>query len=120
MSESALTYVAGSPIHGKGLFASESISEGAYVGFYEGTETQTNGMYVLWVQQDASSNVSNGVSGIESDGEIWLGFDGTGDLRFLNHGQPANCEMDGQDCYASRDIQAGDELTIDYGEWFEP
>jgi len=49
----------------------------------------------------------------------WLGYDGCGDLRYLNHCASANCEMDGQMLYAAMDICKDDELTIDYGEWFE-
>lgn len=96
--------VAESPIHGRGLFASGEIAAGSYVGFYQGRETREDGMHVLWVEQD--------------DGE-WLGYDGTNELRFLNHSRQPNCELDGQELYAARDIQAGEELTIDYGEWFE-
>ena len=96
--------VADSEIHGRGLFAGKPIAAGDYIGFYRGQATLEDGMYVLWVEQD--------------DGE-WLGFDGNNDLRFLNHAQAPNCELDGQELYAARDIRAGEELTIDYGEWFE-
>lgn len=98
-------YVADSAIHGKGLFAGSAIESGAFIGIYEGRETLENGMYVLWVQQSAED-------------DDWLGFDGSNELRFLNHSSGPNCEMDGQDLYAARDIQKGEELTIDYGEWF--
>ena len=110
MSRLPLVHVSDSPIHGKGLFASEDISANSYVGFYEGAQTLENGMYVLWVEQEDS--------GLEHDGHYWMGYDGTGDLRFLNHARPPNCELDGQELYASRNIHSGEELTIDYGEWF--
>jgi len=109
MSPSVQLHVSDSPIHGKGLFASEAIAQGVYIGFYEGNETRENGTYVLWVQQDPARDAEDN----------WLGFDGTGDLRFLNHSKKPNCKMDGQELYSARDIDAGEELTIDYGEWFE-
>lgn len=99
-------YVAESPIHGMGLFTSEPISEGEPIGFYEGEETLENGEHVLWVQQSDNE-------------EGWIGYDGTNELRFLNHSDQANCEMDGQQLYAARDIEAHEELTINYGEWFQ-
>jgi SET domain-containing protein len=98
--------VADSSIHGKGLFAAATIPSGAYIGFYEGDETTENGTHVLWVQQS-------------DDEDDWLGYDGTNELRFLNHSGEPNCEMDGQELFAARDIEADEELTIDYGPWFE-
>jgi uncharacterized protein len=100
----SLLCVAASPIHGKGLFAARNIAHGRHLGRYEGEETREDGTYVLWVEQD--------------DGD-WLGYDGNNELRFLNHSAEPNCEMDGQELYAARDIGEGEELTIDYGEWFE-
>ena len=99
-------YVADSGIHGRGLFACTAFESGEYIGRYEGRETVENGTYVLWVQQSVSE-------------DTWLGYDGTNDLRFLNHSNNPNCELDGQDLYALRDIDPNEELTFDYGEWFE-
>ena len=99
-------YVADSAIHGKGLFADIAFKPGEYIGRYEGRETDENGTYVLWVQQSITE-------------DTWLGYDGTNDLRFLNHSRAPNCELDGQDLYALRDIDPHEELTFDYGEWFE-
>lgn len=98
-------YVNQSDIHGYGLYSGAHIPEGAYIGFYEGEETTENGAHVLWVEQ-------------EGDDE-WLGYDGTNRLRFLNHSRTPNCEMDGQELYAARDILPHEELTIDYGDEFE-
>ncbi len=98
-------YVADSPIHGRGLFAAVRIGSGSHIGRYEGRRTDENGTYVLWVEGDGEDE--------------WIGYDGTNELRFLNHSRPPNGEMDGQELYAARDIEAGEEITIDYGEWFE-
>jgi len=98
-------YVAQSEIHGYGLFAASDIPESAFIGFYEGEETTEDGAHVLWVQQDEEDD--------------WLGYDGTNQLRFLNHSRLPNCEMDGQHLYACREILAHEELTIDYGDCFD-
>jgi SET domain-containing protein len=39
-------------------------------------------------------------------------------MRFMNHANTPNAEMDGLDCYALQNIVAGAEITIDYG-WNE-
>jgi SET domain-containing protein len=56
---------------------------------------------------------------LSDDADDWTGYDGTNDLRYLNHSKIPNCELDGQALYASRDIDEHEELTFDYGEWFE-
>ena len=61
--------------------------------------------HVLWVEGD-------------TEGE-WVGYDGTSVLRFVNHSTNPNAELDGQDLYALRPIDKDEEITIDYGEWFE-
>jgi len=100
-----LVYVAESSIHGLGLFARTFIPEGAFIGCYEGEPTGEDGMHVLWVEGEREDE--------------WLGFDGNNELRFMNHSTAPNGEMDGQDLYAARDIKEDEEVTIDYGEWFE-
>lgn len=64
-------------------------------------------MYVLWVEADEDAE------------EEWIGYNGNNELRFLNHAKQPNGEMDGLDLYAIRDINAGEEITINYGEEFE-
>jgi len=102
-----LCFVADSPLHGRGLFARHNIPAGTWIGHYDGVETQQNGTYVLWVEAEAGSQ------------QEWIGYDGTNELRFLNHARPPNGEMDGQDLYAAETITTGEEITIDYGDEFE-
>jgi len=102
-----LCYIAGSPIHGYGLFARHNIRPGTWIGHYDGPRTRENGMHVIWIEAEAGSD------------EEWIGYDGTNELRFLNHAKEPNGEMDGLDLYARRQIRAGEEITIDYGEEFE-
>lgn len=87
-------------IHGTGVFASSPIGAGTRIGRYEGSPTTRDGTHVLWV---------------EGDGD-WEGIDGTGVLRYLNHSATPNAEFDGPDLYALVDIEADDEILIDYGE----
>jgi uncharacterized protein len=100
----ALVYVDASGIHGRGLFAQQTIPAGTLIGRYEGRPTRENGTHVLWIEG-------------QGNGE-WLGIDGCNDLRFVNHSDQPNCEMDGQDLYAARDVGAGEEITIYYGDEF--
>ena len=60
-----------------------------------------NGSHVLWVE--------------EGDGQ-WIGRNGQNILRYLNHCKKPHAEFNGFDLYAIKNIQEGEELTIDYGE----
>lgn len=93
-----LVYVAASPIHGKGLFASQRLQRGLYVGTYLGPEAQRNGSHVLWIE----------------DGDGWIGRRGLNRLRYLNHSARPNAEFDGFDLFVIRTIQPHEEITIDY------
>jgi len=104
-----LCFVADSPVHGRGLFARHDITANTWIGHYDGPRTQENGMHVLWVESGAD----------EDEKEQWFGYDGNNELRFLNHSKHPNGEMDGLDLYAIEDINAGEEITIDYGEEFD-
>ena len=90
-----------SPIHGRGLFAAKDLEPGQHIGVYEGPVVEEDGMHVLWVQETP-------------DGQ-WTGYDGKNELRFMNHADSPNAELDGLDCYALEKITAGTEITIDYG-----
>ncbi len=100
-----LFYVADSAIHGKGLFARVEIAADSYLGSYDGPTTHDNGMYVLWVQEEASGE--------------WIGRDGRNLLRYINHNRSPNAEFDGFDLYALRTILPHEEITIDYGDEFD-
>lgn len=102
-----LCFVADSPVHGRGLFARHHIPASTWIGHYDGRQTSENGMHVLWVDE-----------GQDAD-ELWIGYDGINELRFLNHAKNPNAEMDGLELYAARDIDEGEEITIDYGEEFD-
>jgi SET domain-containing protein len=106
-----LCVVGDSPIHGRGLFARHDISTGTWIGHYDGPVTTENGMHVLWVEAGEDETATS------VDG--WIGYDGNNELRFLNHAKKPNAEMDGRDLHAARNISAGEEITIDYGEEFE-
>ncbi len=96
-----LVFVGRSPIHGNGLFSSGDIEKGQLIGVYEGSLVAEDGMYVLWVE--------------DSPGGEWTGYEGYNEMRFMNHADQPNAEMDGLDCYALTFISAGSEITIDYG-----
>jgi len=97
-------YVATSPIHGRGLFARDTIKKGAYIGTYEGKATDTDGMHVLWLLDDELDQ--------------WEGIDGNNEMRFLNHSENPNADFWGADLYSLRKIRKDQEITFDY-KWDE-
>jgi len=101
LSLDQLIAVKDSTIHGKGVFCRIPISRGTYIGTYESDPSDIDGTYVLWIEQD---------DGVET------GWDGTNDLRFLNHSYEPNAELDGLDLYSLRDLVPGEEVFIDY-QW---
>lgn len=94
-----------SPIHGRGVFAAERIRRGTRIGRFEGTPTDRDGTYVLWVL---------------GDDDEFRGIRGTTPLRFLNHAADPNAEFREADLFALRGISPGEEITCHYGEaWDE-
>ena len=100
-----------SPVHGKGLFAKIDIPEDKTVMLIEGEiidenecvrrEEEENNVYIFW----------NGDHYIDSTNEV---------IMYINHDCEPNCivdEIEGNrlGIYAVRPIQAGEEITIDYG-----
>jgi len=89
-----------SPIHGTGVFAREVIEDGHWQYIY-GYLSTTPTEY-----------------GFEhSDGVWWEPYP---PFRFLNHSKTPNCEVSSYDddttiLTALRDLEDGEELTIDYG-----
>jgi len=90
-----------SQIHGLGLFASRPLRRGDLIGCYEGRETTENGDHVLWVTWEDGREV---------------GIDGKNELRYLNHSPKPNCEFDGTELLALRNVKPGEELTFHYGD----
>ncbi|MFT5506498.1 MAG: SET domain-containing protein [Gammaproteobacteria bacterium] len=96
-----ITYVSESKIHGKGLFAQQTIKKGTLLGYLEGQPTTIDGSYVLWL----------------NDKE---GFEVSCNLKFINHSDHPNaCYYDDLSVVAIRAIKIGDEITHNYesSEW---
>jgi hypothetical protein len=98
-------YKAPSPIHGTGCFARIDFSAGEHIGTYEGPSARRDGTYVLWVYED---------------GQAPVGRSGRNLLRYLNHQEDGNAELDGFELYAKRDIARGEEITFDYNGDHDP
>lgn len=96
----ALVYVCDSPVHGRGVFASQPIRRGQRIGVFEWAETRRDGKFVLWVERDDGSE---------------MGCRGTNEMRYLNHSKRPNAEFDDFDVVAIRNIKADAEIFIDYG-----
>lgn len=92
-----------STIHGRGVFATESIHKGTCIGKYSGPKTHSDGSYVLWVPRCGGSLV---------------GIKGTNSLRFVNHSRKPNAAFFDVELIALRNITPGEEITFDYGlDW---
>lgn len=105
--------VAESELHGKGLFISSDIKEGSIITHISGEmidesecvrrENEENNVYIFYKNDDEYIDVSKN--------EL---------LKYINHSCNYNCDVDEDEnnnliLYAVTDIQAGSELTIDYG-----
>ena len=90
-------YVGPSPIHGLGLFASRPIEMDELIGRILTRPATEDGPHVLWLDDQRAVEVTN-------------------DLRFINHHpEPNACYYDDGTVLALRTIQAGEEITHDYG-----
>ena len=88
-----------SPLHGRGLFATQFIPQDTVIGWLAiepAPEDELDGPYVLWVDGDKPVRV-------------------TCDLRFINHSDAPNAAYyDDLSVMAVCDIQPGDEIVHDY------
>jgi len=94
-----------SPIHGRGVFASEDLEADIIIGHYRGPRAKRNGMYVLWITD-------------EETGEEY-GISGQNKLRYLNHSSKPNAYLNGEELSTITDVKKGEELTIHYGDGFD-
>ena len=95
--------VANSPVHGKGLFAKDSIKEGDILGVIKGIRTNDDGTYVLWVSEEHAVRILC-------------------KFKYINHSDEPNVVLyDTLEVCALRDIAPGEEIFHNYnsGDWFE-
>lgn len=89
-------YIARSPIHGKGVFASRSIKEGEIIGTLNVSPATRNGHHVLWITENRKVRVHC-------------------QLKYVNHSEEPNaCYYDTLEVVALRDIEKDEEITHDY------
>lgn len=85
-----------SSIHGKGLFADQTIKEGQVIGHIQTRKAKKNGPYVLWIDNKKPVEV-------------------TCDLKFINHSEKPNCiYYDDGSVVALKSIKKDTELTHKY------
>jgi len=110
-----LCLVRESPIHGKGVFAAETIPPGTVVVEYLGERIGREE-----AEQREAGQGPNGVTHIFAyDDHLFIdGAVGGNNSRYINHSCAANCAMRRENgrafVYATRTIPAGEELSIDY------
>ena len=124
VATTARTYVAESPLGGRGVFAAEAMAAGEVV--------EVAPVIVFPAEQRElleGSALRDHWYGWTEDGEAAVAF---GHASFYNHALDPSCEYDAHDVLDAlvirvrRDVVAGEELTIDYtggGEeelWFDP
>ncbi|HPO55845.1 MAG TPA: SET domain-containing protein [Ignavibacteriaceae bacterium] len=101
-----------SEIHGKGIFASVDIPANAHILVIQGEiiseeecirrENEEENVYIFWNELN------------------YIDVANTQKIKYINHNCDCNCEVWDRDeeslwLVSSRDIKAGEELTIDYG-----
>jgi SET domain-containing protein len=104
-------YVSNSGIHGTGLFTSVKIPEGEIIMIIRGEaisgdecerREEFGNVYIFW------------------NGDTYIDTAMTDNIKYINHNCRYNCDILDRDeeslfLVADRDIEPGEELTIDYG-----
>lgn len=91
-----------SAIHGTGVFARVDTASGTRIGYFEGREVDHDTTHSYYIKTTGQR------------------IEPTGVLRYLNHSCDPNAALRGRWLYATRDISAGTEVTIDYLETDQP
>ena len=108
------TYIGASPIHGTGVFAGEDVAAGQAIWrFAPGLD-----LIVPFDQIENSPKAFRDYMEMyayvspQVDGGMILSCD---HAKFLNHSDDPNTEIRGETTLARRPINAGEEITCDYG-----
>ncbi|MEX2650626.1 MAG: SET domain-containing protein-lysine N-methyltransferase [Alphaproteobacteria bacterium] len=112
------TYVSRSSIHGIGLFASEPIAKGAEVWRYHPQfDIVIPRHYAALLPAATEEFLKTYAYPSELvGGNLLLDADNG---RFMNHSPTPNTSNTGWVSYASRDIDADEEITCDYAEFYQ-
>ena|SRR5258708_4221795 len=106
-------FIAPSPVQGVGVFSWFELEEGQPVFPNDAVDD-----CVLIAEMPAGEPLRTMVNryGVETREGIWIpsDFNQMGVWWFINHADDPNIEYAGNDILAARDIEAGEELTIDY------
>ena len=110
------TYLDKSPIHGIGVFADEFIPKDTLVWEMSSLDMMINKEYFKTLPETAQEFIF-----IHGDWDkqlqmITMSFDND---KFMNHSFAPNIRFDNQKTFADRDIQKGEEMTINYYEFDE-
>jgi len=112
MPKENFLFVKESGIHGLGIFTSVSIAAGEEIMIIKGEvisesecvrrEEDENNVYIFW------------------NGDNYIDVSNTAKIKYINHSCSYNCEVRDRDdetlwLAATKDIQSGEELVIDYG-----
>lgn len=123
VAATARTYVAESPLGGRGVFAAEAMASGEVVEVAPVIVFPPDQRDLL-----EASALRDHWYGWTDDGDAAVAF---GHASFYNHAEDANCDYEAHEVLDAlvvrlrRDVAAGEELTIDYtagGEqelWFD-
>ena len=113
------SFILKSAEHGVGVFAAHDIKEGTYLRFF-GDETEMAGVSVIRNKNDVPEffrqyclDRGDTLFCPKDFGRMEVGW-------YLNHSKTPNAYHKDYDYYASQDIKAGEEITIDYNTLEEP
>ena len=105
------TYVSRSAIHGFGVFSAQRIRKSTTIWeFDEGADWVLSEMEMAAFPPKVQAQMEAWTYQAE-DGSYVLCSDGA---KFMNHSFEPNCDDQGRNTVAIRDIEAGEELTCDY------
>lgn len=107
-------YIDQSPIHGRGVFASQKIKAKTVIGKFLGEPARREGKFVYWMPCQKGEDWA----GLKAHwyGRWWKGLRVTNRLKYANHSSDPNCRTWGQRLIALRDIEAGEEISWHYGK----
>ena len=115
-----------SAIHGNGVFATAPIKNGEFIIEYLGEKIDKDESNRRGLAYEEAAKKTGGGSVYIFELDATFDIDGNfayNDAKYINHACRTNCEAVNEDdaikFYATRDIEAGEEILYNYGYAFE-